>query len=198
MGPNDFETTVTLTEKEIETIASVFHCYFGQNESPGGVVSPQSALFVKILHAREAQIAEAWAAGKLKAPEQTPDTQRPLPFGGKPGEPVPAVDPEDLKAVWQIGKEAEARGVKAIGDVIFKQACKPGADTGAVYYRATSIWMMDRFAPEPLAQFMRDGEPDDAVFRAAAKVPMEWTGVGIVQTGPPFDVNEFLKLCETV
>ena len=56
--------------------------------------------------------------------------------------------------------------------------------------------MLSRLAPEQLAQFTRDGQPDDAVFRAAAKVPTEWMGVGIVREGPPFDVNEFLRLCE--
>ena len=195
MDPNDFETTVVLNEKEIETIASVFHCYFRHNEIPEGVVSPQSALFAKILHARETQIVEARAAGKLKSPEQPQHVMEPLPFGGKPGEPVPAVDPDDVKSVWKLGKEAEARGVKAIGGAIIEQACKPGADTGAVYYRATSIWMMAHIAPEQLAQFTRDGQPDDAVFRAAAKVPTEWMGAGVVRQGPPFDVNEFLKLC---
>lgn len=119
-------------------------------------------------------------------------------FGGKPGEPVPAVDPEDLRIVWQIGKDIQAQhsGPKAVGGVIFEQACKPGADVEAVFYRATQIWMIDHIAPELLAQFTRDGQPDDAVFRAAAKVPMEWMGVGIVREGPPFDVNEFLRLCE--
>jgi hypothetical protein len=41
----------------------------------------------------------------------------------------------------------------------------------------------------------REDEPDDAVFRAAAKIPAEWMGVGIVREGPPFDVNEFLRFC---
>ena len=121
----------------------------------------------------------------------------PLPqFGGNPGEPVPVVDPEDLKSVWQLGKDAAARGVKAVGDVIFKQACKPGADATAVFYRASLIWMLTQIAPELLVRFTRDGQPDDVVFRAAATVPAEWMGVGIVREGPPYDVNEFLRLCE--
>ena len=32
-------------------------------------------------------------------------TPEPPRFGGKPGEPVPAVDPEDVKAVWQMGRK---------------------------------------------------------------------------------------------
>ena len=30
-------------------------------------------------------------------------------FGGKPGEPVPQVDPEDLKNVWQLYDEVKKR-----------------------------------------------------------------------------------------
>jgi hypothetical protein len=33
------------------------------------------------------------------------ESQEPPPFGGKPGEPVPTVDPEDVKTVWQIMKD---------------------------------------------------------------------------------------------
>jgi hypothetical protein len=76
-----------------------------------------------------------------------------------------------------------------------KQVCKPGADIEAVSYRASFTWLISRIAPEHLARFTREGQPDDAVFRAAAKVPAEWMGVGIVRQGPPFDLDEFLRLC---
>jgi len=126
------------------------------------------------------------------------ELQEPPRFGGKPGEPVPAVDPQDVKTVWQIGREAqinhEGKNV-AVGVDIMKHACKPGADIEAVSYRAAFAWLITQIAPEHLARFTREGQPDDAVFRAAAKVPAEWIGVGIVQQGPPFDVNEFLRLC---
>src|SRR5262249_34489952 len=111
-------------------------------------------------------------------------------------EPVAEVDPEDVKNVWQIGRDAQAsngRGV-AIGADLIKQACKPGAEIVAVSYRATFPWLMRLIAPEDL-RFTQDCQPDDSVFRAAAKVPAEWTGVGIVRDGPPFDLNEFLRLC---
>lgn len=197
MDPNDFETVVKLNEKEIEVLGNLFAQYFVRCHSEPQPVdcSSQSALLRKILDARTAQIIEARAAGKSKAPEQTPDAQRPLPFGGKPGELVPTVDPDDIKSVWKLGKEAEVRGAKAIGDSIIMQACKPGANSGAVFYRTSLLWTMNHIAPEQLALFTRDGQPDDAVFRAAAKVPTEWMGAGVVRQGPPFDVNEFLKLC---
>lgn len=74
-----------------------------------------------------------------------------------------------------------------------KQACKPGANVEAVYYRSTLIWFMSFMAPED-PRFV--GQPSDGVFHAADNVPAEWMGVGIVRDGPPFDVDEFLRLCE--
>jgi hypothetical protein len=44
---------------------------------------------------------------------------------------------------------------------------------------------------EKLVPFTRSGQLEDAVFRAAAKVPAEWMRVGFVREGPPFDVTEF-------
>jgi hypothetical protein len=121
-------------------------------------------------------------------------------FGGKPGEPVSEVDPADVKLVWQVQKDAQDphRGMgAAIGADLIRKACTPGADIEAVGYRTMLLWMMDHIAPEELARFMRDGEPEESVFRAAAKIPVEWMGVGIARQGPPFDVNEFLRLCAT-
>jgi hypothetical protein len=126
------------------------------------------------------------------------ELQEPPSFGGKPGEPVPAVDLEDLKTVWQIGRDAQVNHPGkpvAVGVACFIRSCKPGADIEAVSYRAGLVWLMTQIAPEHLARFTREGQPDDTVFRAAAKVPAEWMGVGVVREGPPFDVNEFMRLC---
>ncbi len=119
-------------------------------------------------------------------------------FAGKPGEPVPAVDPEDVKTVWQIGIDAQANHPGknlAVGVESMKHACKPGADIEAIWYRASLAWLITQIAPEQLARFMRDGQPNDAVLRAAANVPTDWMGVGVVRQHPPFDVNEFVRLC---
>jgi hypothetical protein len=122
--------------------------------------------------------------------------EAPPPFGGKPGEPVPEVDPEDLMVVWQISRDAQAsRPGFALGIEGLKLACKPGADVQAIAYRGMMMGMMSRIVAEQLAPFMREGQPNDSVFRAAAKIPVEWMGVGITRHGPPFDVNEFLRLC---
>lgn len=124
--------------------------------------------------------------------------QEPPKFGGKPGEPVPAVDPEDVKTVWRIGRDAQANHpgqTVAVGVDLMKHGCKPGADIEAVSYRSSLLSLINQIAPEQLVRFTREGQPDDAVFRAVAKVPAEWMGVGIVRQSPPFDLNEFLRLC---
>jgi len=119
-------------------------------------------------------------------------------FGGNPGEPVPQADPEDLKALWRLQRDVAVRhpGQQiAIGNELAQHYCKAGADIQAVSYRVSFLWLMSRFVPEQFAAFTKDGQPIDAAFRAAAKVPAEWMGVGVARQGPPFDVNEFTRLC---
>ena len=119
-------------------------------------------------------------------------------FGGEPGEPVPEVDPEDLKATWEFHQKVQAEhpGEQVgIGAGLAQSICKPGADIQSVGYRSSMIWIMTQIAPEQIAPFLNHGQPTEAVFRAAAKVRLEWMGVKIVRQGPPFDVNEFPSLC---
>jgi uncharacterized protein YecT (DUF1311 family) len=61
-------------------------------------------------------------------------------------------------------------------------------------FKDAHLWMMSYIAPED-PRFTRDRQPDEAVFRAAAMVPALWMGVGVVREAPPFDVEEFLRLC---
>lgn len=125
-------------------------------------------------------------------------SMNPSPFGGQPGEPVPEVDPEDLKATWAFHQKVQAEhpGEQVgIGAGLAQSICKPGTDIHSVWYRSIMIWIMTQIAPEQIAPFLDNGQPCDAVFRAAAKVRLEWMGVKIEREGPPFDVNEFLSLC---
>jgi hypothetical protein len=55
------------------------------------------------------------------------------------------------------------------------------------------VAMMTQMMPEVLAPWIHDGQPDDAVFQAAAAFPMEKMRTGVVREGPPFDVEEFVK-----
>ena len=125
-------------------------------------------------------------------------------FGGKPGESVPEVDPEDLKAVWKMNRDVQARhpGQQfAVGSRVCEHACKPGAHIQAVGYRAAVLSMMIHLAQHPenpikeLGPWLREDQLEDVVFTAAAKIPMEWMGVGIVRDGPALDLDEFLRHC---
>jgi hypothetical protein len=136
-------------------------------------------------------------------------------FSRETGTPVPVVDPKDLKAIWQFGKDVCARHPEgtqvAVGTDLTKRACNLGADFESVLYRAglLKMWLVVAQAyltctPEQKAAFppmdeelvRRTSQPDDTVFRAISQVPAEWLGVGIVHNGPPFDVKEFLRLCD--
>lgn len=116
-------------------------------------------------------------------------------FGGKPGEPVPEVDPDDLKTIWGIQHEAQAKHpgkTVTTGRALLQNRLKPGANIEATCYRAGMLAVLARFiAKEQLAPD-KDGMLDIRVFRAAATVPMQWTGA---EQGMPFDVDHFLQLC---
>ena len=66
---DDFETTVTFNEKEIELLGHIFVARFQemhrQNLIPEGVTVEESALLQKILRLRTEQIIAARAEGKL-------------------------------------------------------------------------------------------------------------------------------------
>lgn len=61
-------------------------------------------------------------------------------LGGKPGEAVPEVDPEDLKALWREQQKIQAMhpGQHATGIDVMKAVCKPGSNVEAVWYRMSS------------------------------------------------------------
>ena len=116
-------------------------------------------------------------------------------FGGNPGEPVPEVDPEDLKTIWQEARDLEAKHPGhnvAIGVDLVEAICKPGANAQAVWYRSSMILGFIRFAPGLLAPWVKDEQVSDAVFRTMAAIPMEWIG-HTEPKGPPYDVEELFR-----
>jgi hypothetical protein len=121
------------------------------------------------------------------------ETQAPR-FGGEPAESVSEVDPDDLKAIWQIGEELQANhsATKAVGVKVMKQACKPGAHIEATWYRSSVIWMLTQVAQQQLAPWLRDRKVADPVFGVMASIPMEWVASEVTH-GLPFNVEEFLR-----
>ena len=119
--------------------------------------------------------------------------EQPPQFGGKAGEPVPRVNPDDLKAAWKLSQDCGAN--VATGADLLRQVRKPGADIAALGYRVAMLDLLTKLAPEKLEPWSKDGRLDDAALSAAARVQLEWMGVGITRQGWPFDVDEFVRLC---
>ena len=116
--------------------------------------------------------------------------------GHKPGEPVPEVDPSDIKATWNLHRDAAARhsGKQfAIGNSVVEHVCKPGADIHAVRTRTARLAIIVDVFREQLAPWIRNGELDDVIFRAVAQTPMKWMEIGVVLEGLPFDAEDFLR-----
>jgi hypothetical protein len=116
----------------------------------------------------------------------------PPPFGGNPGEPVAEVEPDDLKTFWQEISNLQARDPGQHVTVGFeaKAIAKPGVNAEAVWYRSMMIRLLNEFAHEQLAPWIKDEEVSDPVFRTMATIPMEWIG-STEREGLPFDVEEF-------
>jgi hypothetical protein len=149
---------------------------------------------------------EKFFRNRDKALEHTLDRrfEEPPQFGGKPGEPVPEVDVDDIKAVAQgcdaILRDAPGEQI-GIGFEVIEQFCKPGADARSVMYRHGQLSLLKLMAqhkliPEDTAnKFITDNGFTDAAFRAMAGIPIQWMEVGVVRDSPPYDFDEFLSLC---
>ena len=65
--------------------------------------------------------------------------------------PVPQAAPSDMKALWKLGedtKKSRPKGNVAIGVNLMAAYCKPGANIGAITYRARIIGILQHIAPE--------------------------------------------------
>ena len=127
--------------------------------------------------------------------KEAQDLEGPPKFGGEPGTPVPAADPEDLKAVWRVYRDTELRhpGQRVGVDMnVLEQVCKSGSDVDAVVFRNMMLLLLRSVMPESLAPWTKNDELDEVVFRVAADIPMEWLGRE-ERRGLPFDVDEFFR-----
>jgi len=155
------------------------------------VVSPASGGYEGISHVSVLYVGHPVIhLAEPKPPELPPDL-----WESQEGD-VPGVNPADLRKVWQLFSDVQARNLGqsgSIGNSVYASVCSPGADVMAVWYRTSMVALMTKMMPELLAQWTHDGQFDDAVFQVAATFPMEKMRTGVVRQGPPFDVEEFVK-----
>jgi hypothetical protein len=119
--------------------------------------------------------------------------------------PVPSVDPADLKSVWtmqeELKKDFEKRTPNrapnqgfGISVSTYSQACSPGADVASIWYRLSMLWMLSESMGSNLPG-MHDGKTDDAVFKALAILPLTGLPRG-GREGLPFDLDELIRLIQ--
>ena len=118
-------------------------------------------------------------------------------FFGARGNDVAAVSPDDLRNVWTMMRDFEARTpvgqTGRLSSGLYEGACSPGANVLAVWYRASILEVLQMLPENPLTPWSHRGELDDAVFQIAATFPMKKLPIGLVKDGLPFDVQELVK-----
>lgn len=116
------------------------------------------------------------------------------PLGDDPEGPIQPVDPADLRSVWKMQREVQARTPgKNVGISVemYERACSPEANVGAVWFRASLVGMLEMLGI--LKPWIHDGVVADAVFKVAATFPMNGMAIGVPQQELPFDVQEFMS-----
>ena len=118
-------------------------------------------------------------------------------FFGARGNEVAAVNPDDLRNVWTMMRDLQARDLErqsgSISSRLYEGACSPGANVVAVWYRASILGVLQMLPGNPLTPWSHEGELEDAVFQIAATFPMKKLPVGLVKNGLPFDLQELVK-----
>jgi hypothetical protein len=114
---------------------------------------------------------------------------------------VPAVDAADLKSVWLMQNDFQARHPGqpvAINIDAYKRACKPGADVSAVCNRASMLGSLENAAESRHFEFpwMRDSRSAETIFKIAAAIPMVRVQPGVEHEGFPIDIEELIREIE--
>jgi hypothetical protein len=110
--------------------------------------------------------------------------------------PVPAVNPADLRSVWELVQETRARFVGTgksdlgdpdptigIGVELLVQVCNPEANVPAVWARSVLLGVLVQQGL--LTSWQRGAQLDEAVFKVAAVFPI----IALDQ----FDANAFVE-----
>ena len=137
---------------------------------------------------------------RARSGEQSRDLQglSNVPSAETPSALVPAVDPANLKNVWAMQNDFQARNPgqeNAISIDLYKHACSPGADVGAVLSRLSILGMLQKVAEAGHFRFpwIHYGKPEEVVFKIVATIPMVKLKPGVKQEGFPFDVEELIR-----
>ena len=129
---------------------------------------------------------------------KTPDGRKELPW--LTDNSIPAANPDGLKTLWKLQKDLEARYARQgmiMGIGLDQQGVlSPGASFGDVFYRLSWLRHLQILSEAGHLNFpwIHDGEPEDAVFKALAIVPMTGRRPGVTYDRPPFDVEELIRL----
>jgi hypothetical protein len=108
--------------------------------------------------------------------------------------PVPSVDAADLKSVWAMQNELQAKvpGKQiGIGAEFYRRACGEGADIRSVFTRVSQLRVLQMLGM--LLPWTHGLVVNDAVFKVAATFPMTRMQTGIVYDELPFDLQKFLN-----
>jgi hypothetical protein len=114
--------------------------------------------------------------------------------------PIPPADPADLKTLWKLQKDFEKQygqqGVIMGLGLDQQGVLSPGANFGDVFYRLSWLRHLQIVSEAGHLNFpwIHGGEPEDAVFKALAFVPMTGRVPGVMYEKPPFDVEELIRL----
>jgi hypothetical protein len=136
----------------------------------------------------------------MKPPEELPEelrnrTLEQMPWLKDPNNPVPTVDPADIKSLWQQSKDLEAQP-RAPGTMLMINhnavACSPGANIASVVHRLGMLELANKAMGLNFPVTL-DGKPTDAVFKAFATIPMKGIPEGGSDT-PRFDLFELVKM----
>jgi hypothetical protein len=118
---------------------------------------------------------------------------------------VPAVEPADVKAAWQVYHDAEVRmpGQQvAIGRSVFEHVCSPGADISSVTYRTVQLLLLFHIAAEAVNEpdarkilEWQHGDKLDRLFEVMSRIPIKWLPKEGTHSFPP-NVDDFVKQVE--
>ena len=116
-------------------------------------------------------------------------------FFGSRGNDVAAVNPDDLRKVWAMMRDLQARALAGQSESTSSglyQSVQPRRKCGGRLVSRVHPGLQ-MLPGNPLTPWLHEGELDDAAFQIAASFPMKKLPVGLVKNGLPFDVQELVK-----